>query len=126
MAKVVDHGIKIVGAPAALGGFLVAVLVLSPEGLGALRAAFSNQLQRTMNICLDSALATIGLTIPAVLIIGLVTQRKVALGLEPSEIVLLLLTLAVCIVNFGRGCTNVLQGAVHLLLFVTYIVMLFD
>lgn len=126
MARLVDHGIETIGAPEALGGFLVAVLVLSPEGMGAVRAALNNRLQRSMNICLGSALATIGLTIPAILFISLGTGIKVELGLEPVDIILLLLTLAVCTVNFGRGRTNVLQGFVHLLLFATYIVMIFD
>ncbi|MCA9102058.1 MAG: hypothetical protein KDA63_12935, partial [Planctomycetales bacterium] len=58
MAKLIDHGIEVAGAPAALGGFFVALLVLSPEGLGAIRAALDNQLQRAVNICLGSALAT--------------------------------------------------------------------
>ncbi|MEK6248264.1 MAG: ionic transporter y4hA, partial [Planctomycetales bacterium] len=126
MARLIDHGIESAGAPEALGGFLVATLVLAPEGLGAVRAALDNQLQRSMNICLGSALATIGLTIPAVLFISLGTDTKVELGLDPVNIILLLLTLAVCTVNFGRGRTNVLQGVVHLLLFVTYIVLIFD
>ncbi len=82
MAALVDHGIVTLGAPQALGGFLVAILVLSPEGLAAIKAALANKLQRAMNISLGSTLSTIGLTIPAVLGISLVTGKKVALGLE--------------------------------------------
>jgi Ca2+:H+ antiporter len=126
MAKVIDHGIEIAGAPVALGGFLVALLVLAPEGLGAVRAARRNKLQRSMNICLGSALATIGLTVPAVLIIGLATGRTVELGLGDVDLIFLLLTLAMSIVNFSSGRTNVLQGVVHLLLFTGYIVTIFD
>ncbi len=126
MAKVIEHGTEIIGAPNAMGGLLVAVLVLAPEGLGAVRAAIDNQLQRSVNICLGSGLATIGLTVPAVLIIGLVTGKIVELGLGNVDLIFLLLTLAVSIVNFGSGRTNVLQGAVHLLLFVGYIVIIFD
>ena len=70
MAKLVDHGIATLHAPQALGGFLVPILVLSPEALGAAKAALANRLQRTVNIALGSALATIGLTIPAVLAIS--------------------------------------------------------
>jgi Ca2+:H+ antiporter len=126
MAKVIDHGIDTIGAPAPLGGFLVAVLVLAPEGLGAARAALANQLQRTMNICLGSALATIGLTIPAVLVVGFATGHVVELGLGNVDLIMLLLSLAVAVVTFGSPRTNVLQGAVHLLLFAAYIETIFD
>jgi len=126
MAKLVDHGIVTIGAPQALGGFIVAMIVLSPEGLSAFRAALHNQFQRTVNISLGSALATIGLTVPAVLVIGFVTGERVELGLEPIQIVLLVVTLVTMIVNAGSGRTNVLQGVVHLLLFATYAVLLFD
>ncbi len=126
MALLVDHGIATLGAPQALGGFLVAILVLSPEGLAAVNAALANKLQRTMNIALGSTLATIGLTIPAVLVIGIVTGKTVELGLELPEVQLLLITLLVSVVNFSAERTNVLQGFVHLILFLTYIVLIFD
>jgi Ca2+:H+ antiporter len=126
LALPIDHGITVLGAPPALGGFMVAVLVLSPEGLGAIHAALANQLQRAVNIFLGSALATISLTIPAVLVIGLVTGEPVALGLEPEEAVMLITTLMVSIITFGSGRTNVLLGAVHLLLFFTYFMLIFD
>ena len=126
MAILVDHGIEVLGAPQALGGFLVAILVLSPEAMAAGRAALANQLQRTMNITLGSALSTIGLTIPAVLGISLVTGETVELGLEPAEIFLLLFTLLVAMVNFSNERTNVLHGFVHLVLFATYVVLIFD
>lgn len=126
MAKLVDHGISVLGAPVALGGFLVAILVLSPEGMAAVRAALNNKLQRSVNICLGSALATIGLTVPAVLCIGLATGKAVVLGLESAETALLLLTLAVSVVNFSSGRSNLIQGVIHLILFATYLVLIFD
>jgi len=126
MAALVDHGTATLGAPQAIGGFLVAVLVLSPEGVAAVRAALANKLQRTMNITLGSTLSTIGLTIPAVLAIGMFTGKRVELGLEEPEIYLLVLTLLVSIVNLNSERTNVLQGIVHLILFFTYIVLIFD
>jgi len=126
MAALVDHGTATLGAPQAIGGFLVAVLVLSPEGVAAVRAALANKLQRTMNITLGSTLSTIGLTIPAVLAIGMITGKRVELGLEEPEIYLLVLTLLVSIVNLNSKRTNVLQGIVHLILFFTYIVLIFD
>jgi len=126
IAKIIDYGIDQAGAPAALGGFLVAILVLAPEGLAALKAAWTNKLQRSMNICLGSALATIGLTVPAVLAIGMISGKTVILGLDPVGEILLLLTLAVSAVNFTIPRTNIVQGFVHIILFLTYCLLIFD
>jgi Ca2+:H+ antiporter len=126
LAVFVDYGVETMGAPAALGGLIVAALVLAPEGLGALRAALANRLQRSVNILLGSALATISLTVPAVLMIGLLTGREVELGLDPVAMIMLLLTLAVSTLTFSGGRTNILQGAIHLVLFFTYIVLIFN
>ncbi len=126
MAVLVDFGTASLGAPQALGGFLVAILVLSPEGVAAVRAALDNKLQRTMNITLGSSLSTIGMTIPAVLAIGLVTGKRVELGLEPPEIILLATTLLVSVLNLNSGRSNILQGVVHLVLFFTYVILIFD
>src|SRR5581483_6285473 len=93
LAIIVDFGLETLGLPDALGGVMVALLVLSPEGLTAFHAALRNHLQRAVNVCLGSALATIGLTIPAVLIIALLTGRQVHLGLDEVQTVLLILTL---------------------------------
>jgi Ca2+:H+ antiporter len=126
LAVFVDYGIETLGAPDALGGIIIAILVLAPEGLGALRAALANRLQRAVNILLGSALATISLTIPAVLVIGLLIDRTVELGLDPVELLLLLLTLTVSTLTFTGGRTNILQGAVHLVLFFAFIVLIFN
>ena len=126
LAAFVDYGTETMHAPAALGGLIVAILVLAPEGLGALRSALANRLQRAVNILLGSALATISLTVPAVLVIGLVIDRSVELGLDPVEMILLLLTLAVSTLTFTGGRTNILQGAIHLVLFVAFVVLIFN
>jgi len=126
LALPVDYGIEVLGAPPGLGGFIIAALVLAPEALGAIRAALSNHLQRAINIFLGSVLATIGLTIPAVLAIGLATGKSVVLGLAGANLVMLLLTLIVSVVTFASGRTNVLQGAVHLLLFLAYLMLIFE
>jgi len=126
MAVLVDHGLSTLGAPQALGGFFVAVLVLAPEAVAALKSALHNQLQRTVNIALGSALSTIGLTIPAVLAIGLWTGERLELGLDESNLHLLLITLLVTVVNFSSPRTNVMHGVVHLTLFLTYVVLIFD
>jgi Ca2+:H+ antiporter len=126
IALPIDHGIEVLHAPLALGGFLVAALILSPESLSATRAALTNDLQRSINILLGSVLASIGLTIPAVLTIGLVTGQTIILGLDPADSVLLVLTLAVCALTFTSNRTNVLLGAVHMLLFFAYVMLIFE
>jgi Ca2+:H+ antiporter len=126
LAFPIDHGIEVLEFPYALGGFLVAVLILSPEALGAARAALNNQLQRSINILLGSVLATISLTIPAVLAIGMLSGEHVVLGLESEETVMLIVTLLVSTLTFASGKTNVLQGAVHILLFLAYFMLIFD
>jgi len=121
-----DNSIERFGMPQAFGGAIIAALVLAPEGLGALRATLNNHLQRSVNILLGSVLATIGLTIPAVLTIGLITKRPVTLGVEGGNLPLLLLTLAVSVVTFTSGKTNVLQGCIHLLLFAVFLLLIFS
>ncbi len=113
-------------APPVLSGFVVAVLILAPEAISAVKAAVRNQLQRSVNILLGSVLATIGLTIPAVLIIGLFTGKTVYLGLGAVDTILLLLLLAVSTTTFANTRTNALLGAVHLLLFLAYLMLMFE
>jgi Ca2+:H+ antiporter len=120
-----DNSIEEFHMPQAFGGAVIAALVLSPEGLGGITASLHNQLQRSINILFGSVLATIGLTIPAVLMIGLLTKRSVALGLQGGNLPLLLLTLAVSVVTFTSRKTNVLQGCVHLLLFAVFVLLIF-
>ena len=95
-----DDGIEQFHMPQAFGGAVIAALVLSPEGLGGITASLRDQLQRSINILFGSVLATIGLTIPAVLMIGLLTKRSVTLGVQGGDLPLLLLTLAVSVVTF--------------------------
>src|SRR6266571_2858912 len=120
-----DNGVERFGIPQAFGGAIIAGLVLAPEGLGAIRATLNNHLQRSVNILLGSVLATIGLTIPAVLTISLITRRSVVLGVQGGNLPLLLLTLAVSVVTFTSGKTNVLQGCIHLLLFAVFLLLIF-
>lgn len=126
LAIPINYGISVLHAPSALGGFLVAVLILSPESLGATRAALANQLQRSVNILLGSVLATISLTIPAVLAIGFITNQSIVLGLDAVDMTLLLLTLMLSMLTFASARTNVLHGAVHLLLFLAYLMLIVE
>jgi Ca2+:H+ antiporter len=120
-----DNSIEQFGMPQEFGGAIIAALVLAPEGIGAIEATLRNQLQRSINILFGSVLATIGLTISAVLTIGLITKRTVMLGVQGANLPLLLLTLAVCVVTFTSRKTNVLQGCVHLLLFAVFVLLIF-
>jgi Ca2+:H+ antiporter len=126
IALVLEFGISALQAPQALAGFLVALLVLAPEGLAACKAALQNALQRTVNIVLGSALATIGLTVPAALCISALTGQHIILGLGPVELVLLLATFFSSVLVFAGNRTNMLAGAVHLVLFAAYAILIFD
>lgn len=124
LAAPIDYLIETLHMSNAVGGVIIAVLVATPEALGAVRAALGNQLQRSMNIFLGSVLSTIGLTVPAIVIIGAWTGADVELGLRQTDLVMLLLTLAVSVVTFASGRTNILQGLVHLVLFAAYLFLM--
>jgi len=120
-----DNSMERFGMPQAFGGAIVAGLVLAPEALSAINAARKNQLQRSVNILHGSVLASIGLTIPAVITIGMISKRTVTLGIEGGNLPLLLLTMAVSVVTFTSGKTSVLQGCIHLLLFAVFLLLIF-
>ena len=120
-----DNSIERFGFPQAFGGAVIAALVLTPEALAAIRAATHNRLQRSVNILHGSVLASIGLTIPSVLIIGIVTNRPIELGIQGGNLPLLVLTLGVSMVTFGSGKTNILQGCIHLVLFAVFLLLIF-
>ena len=101
LAKLLDFGVERMGLPTALGGIIVAILILAPEGAAALQAAARNQLQRAVNLSLGSALSTIGLTVPVVLAISIWSGSSLELGLRPLEIVLLATTLFLCQMTFS-------------------------
>ena len=117
----VEALISRLGWPAAVVGVVIAALVLLPEGLAALRAARANRLQTSLNLALGSALASIGLTIPAVAVVSIAFGQPLELGLDPEDQVLLALTLLVGVITLGTGRTTVLQGAVHLVIFAAFL-----
>jgi Ca2+:H+ antiporter len=102
-------------------GLVVAMIVLLPETWAAIRAAHANRLQSSMNLAIGSALATIGLTVPVVVVCATAYGLPLVLGLEPKDIVLLATALLVSVVTLGTGRTSMMQGAVHLVLFATYL-----
>jgi Ca2+:H+ antiporter len=125
LAVVLDYGVERLGAPIALSGLIVAILILAPEGMTAVRAALGNRLQRSVNLLFGAALTTIALTVPAVIFISLATGMPLTLGLSPANQVLLATTLLLSVVTCTTGRTNVLNGFIHLLLFVAYFTLIF-
>lgn len=126
LAKLLDHGIAVLGAPAALGGIVIALIVFTPEGISALKAVAANQLTRAINLCLGAATSTLGLTVPAVLAIGLATGQQVVLGVSPANMVLLSVTLVLNTLTFSGTRTTMLEGAVHISLFLVFLVLVFS
>ena len=123
LAPALEQGVAYVGAPKSLVGVLVALVILLPEGLAALRAARKNRLQTSLNLALGSALASIGLTIPAVAIVSLSSGMSVTLGIDTKSMVLLILSLFIVMLSFGTGRTTILQGIVLLVIFSVYLFM---
>lgn len=126
LAVVLDFGIIQLGAPVALGGILIAMVVFTPECIAALRAISANQLQRAINLCLGAAASTLGLTVPAVLAIGLFTDQEVVLGLSKANMVILAMTLLLSTLTFTGTRTTMLEGAVHLSVFFVFLVLVFS
>lgn len=117
----IEAAVKALGAPKTIVGIAIAALVLMPESVAALRAARANRLQTSLNLALGSALASIGLTIPAIAIISIYYDLPISLGISTVNIVLLLLTLFVSLITLFTGRTSILQGVVHLIIFFTYL-----
>jgi len=126
LAVPINYTIETLAAPVALGGLVLAVLVATPEAIGAIRAARDNRLQRSVNISLGSVLSTIGLTVPTMLAVSWLTGHSLILGVENTDLVLLLLTLAVSVITFSSGRTNLLQGAAHVVLFLVFLLLIVE
>jgi Ca2+:H+ antiporter len=121
LTPAVEIAVARLDVPKAVVGIVIAGLVLLPESLAALRAARVNRLQTSLNLALGSALASIGLTIPAVAVVSIVLGQPLALGLSEKDQYLLLLTLLVSVITLGTGRTTVLQGVVHLVIFAVFV-----
>jgi Ca2+:H+ antiporter len=118
---VVDFTIALIGAPPALAGVLVALLILLPESVAAVAAARKNDLQKSINLALGSSIATIGLTIPAVAVAAYALHKELLLGLDAEGMVLLVLTFVLSMLTFATGRTNILFGLVHLVVFAVFV-----
>ena len=121
LTPMVELGLARLDVPKAVVGIVIASLVLLPEALAALRAARANRLQTSLNLALGSALASIGLTIPAVAVASILLGQPLELGLGAKDTVLLALTLLLSVITLGTGRTTVLQGIVHLVIFAVFL-----
>ncbi len=121
----IEAAVAAAGAPQAVIGIAIAMLVLLPETWAAVRAARANRLQTSLNLAFSSALASIGLTVPAVAIASVLIGMPLALGLGAKDLVLLVLTFVVASITLVSGRTHVMQGMVHLVIFAAFLFLAF-
>ncbi len=117
----IEAAVAAIGAPQAVVGIAIALLVLLPETWAAVRAARANRLQTSLNLAIGSALASIGLTVPAVVAASVWLDLPLVLGLEAKDMALLALTFVVGAITLASGRTNLMQGAVHLVIFASFL-----
>lgn len=126
MAALLDDALGRVGAPTALAGLLIAMIVFLPESITSVRAALAGQMQRVSNLCHGALVSTVGLTIPAVLIIGMLTGQKVIFAESPANLLLLGVTLLLSVTTFAAKKVTAMHGAAHLVVFAVYGLALFS
>ena len=120
MAALLDDGLGRLGAPVALSGILIAMIVFLPESITSLRAALGGEIQRVSNLCHGALVSTVGLTIPAVLVIGFLTDQQVVLAESPANLLLLGVTLLLTVSTFAAKKVTATHGAAHLVVFAVY------
>jgi len=121
LSPTIEAAVQAAGAPKAVVGIAIAFLVLLPESFAALRAARANRLQSSLNLALGSALASIGLTIPAVAAIAIVFDMPLTLGISNLNMILMYLSFFIGALTLAIGRTTLLQGVVHLIIFFEYL-----
>ncbi|QEA27982.1 calcium:proton antiporter [Microbacterium sp. CBA3102] len=126
MAALLDDGLGRLGAPVALAGVLIAGIVFLPESITAVRAALGGEAQRVNNLCHGALVSTVGLTIPAVLIIGMFTGQTVVLAESPANLLMLAVTLLLSVTTFAARRVTAMHGAAHVVTFAVYLVVLFS
>ena len=100
---------------------MIALLVLLPESIAAIRAAALDNAQTSMNLAYGSAMASIGLTIPTIAVASIFIDDPLKLGLEPVQMVLLAITAVVSVLTVVPGRAKPLQGGVHLVLLASFV-----
>ncbi len=126
MATLLDDGLGRVGAPVALSGILIAIIVFLPESITSVRAALQGEIQRVSNLCHGALVSTVGLTIPVVLVIGLLTGQNVVLAESPANLLLLGVTLVLSVATFAAKKVTAMHGAAHLVVFAVYGITVFS
>ena len=126
MATLLDDGLGRVGAPVALSGILIAMIVFLPESITSVRAALQGEIQRVSNLCHGALVSTVGLTIPAVLIIGALTGQAVVLAESPADLLLLGVTLMLSVTTLASKKVTAMHGAAHLVVFAVYGIVVFS
>jgi Ca2+:H+ antiporter len=121
LSPAIEAAVAAAGAPQAIVGIIIAMVVLLPESVSAIRAALANRLQTSMNLAFGSALASIGLTIPVVVLVAVTLDLPLVLGLASKDMILLALSLIVCSIGLGNGRTNMMQGAVQVVIFAAFL-----
>lgn len=125
LTPALETAVGAMGAPVAVVGIVVAIVVLLPETVAALRAAARNRLQSSLNLALGSGVACIGLTVPTVAIVSMWIGLPLALGISMTSTVLMALGFLVAVVTYGTGRTNLAAGVIHLVLLATYLFTIF-
>ena len=120
-----EYAIHVAGAPQAVVGLVIALLVLLPESVTALRAAQRNEVQTSVNLSLGSAIASIGLTIPTIAIVSLIVHQPIDLGLPSMSLVLFVITAVIASITLGSGEATLMQGAIHVVLFAAFVFLAF-
>jgi Ca2+:H+ antiporter len=123
VSPTIESGVESVGFPPSFVGVVIALLVLLPETLAAVRAARRDRVQTSLNLALGSAMASIGLTIPAIAVAMIWLEGPLVLGLGATQIVLLALTVVVGVLTVVPGRATLLQGGVHLVIFAAFIAL---
>lgn len=123
MSPSLERAVVELQAPRSIVGILIAMIVLLPETVAAVRAARANRIQTSMNLAIGSAMASIGLTVPVVVVAAVAFRLPLTLGLGPMDIAFLALTFVVGSITLGSGRTNILQGAIHLVIFAAFLVL---
>ncbi|WP_259614122.1 MULTISPECIES: calcium:proton antiporter [Microbacterium] len=126
MAALLDDGLGRLGAPVALAGLLIAGIVFLPESITSIRAALNGEAQRVNNLCHGALVSTVGLTIPAVLLIGMLTGQEVVLAESPANLLMLAVTLLLSVTTFAAKRVTAMHGAAHLVTFGVYVLVLFS
>lgn len=126
LTTLLDYASDNLGTPPALGGVILALIVVSPKLVSSIKAGLANEPQRAINLALGSCAPAMGVILPIILGIGLISGKTIIMGVVPSEVILLALTLVLATLTFSGPRTTLLEGAAHLTVFVMYLVLMFS